>query len=217
MVAGAVKQRILFRYVLADTWFSAADNLVFIKNTTGKDFIIPLKSIRNVFLAAPSAKTGKSVKLTSLDFDANALQTLWLEEVPFPLLVSRQVFKNENGSEGILCLCTSDLTLSASTLSTLYQKRWSATWDKWAGKIEEYHKSLKSNTSFSKSPTHKIRSQINHLFASVVACIKLEVCRYTTHLNHFAQKAKLYQAALASAFAQLQVPKATVPRATIIT
>lgn len=202
MIAGVVKKQILFRFVLADTWFSAADNMIFIKNTAKKDFIIPLKSNRNVFLDAPSAKVGKPVKLTSLDFDTNALQTLWLEEVPFPLLVCRQVFKNENGSEGNLYLCSSDLDLSASDLSMLYQKRW---------KIEEYHKSLKSNASFSKSPTHKIRSQSNHFFASVVAYIKLEICRCSTRLNHFAQKAKLYQAALASAFEQLQILKTAGP------
>jgi len=206
MIAGAIKKQIRFRYVLADTWFSAADNMVFIKNSAKKDFIIPLKSNRNVFLDAPSAKVGKPVKLVSLDFDTNALQILWLDEVPFPLLVSRQVFKNENGSEGILYLCSSDLDLSASDLSMLYQKRW---------KVEEYHKSLKSNASFAKSPTHKIRSQSNHFFASVVAYIKLEVCRSSTRLNHFAQKAKLYQAAIATAFRQLQILKASVPLVTI--
>ena len=185
---------------------SSADNMNHIKSIAKKEFIIPLKSNRNVFLAPPAAKSGKPVKLTSLDFDTNALQTLWLEDVDFPLIVSRQVFKNENGSEGILYLCSGDLTLSASHLSTLYQKRW---------KVEEYHKSLKSNASFSKSPTHTIRSQSNHFFASVVAYIKLEVCRHSTRLNHFAQKAQLYQAALVSAFEQLQILKASVSLAVI--
>ena len=206
MIASVLKKQIPFRYVLADTWFSSADNMNYIKNIAKKEFIIPLKSNRNVFLAAPSAKLGKPVKLTSLHFDTNALQTLWLEEIPFPLLVSRQVFKNENGSEGILYLCSSDLSLSTSDLSTLYQKRW---------KVEEYHKSLKSNASFSKSPTHTIRSQSNHFFASVVAYVKLEVCRHATRLNHFAQKAQLYQAALATAFEQLQMLKASLSIANI--
>ena len=206
MVASAVKKQILFRYVLADTWFSSADNMNFIRSKAKRDFIIPLKTNRNVFLAEPSAKLGKSVKLSSLDFDTNPLHTLWLEGVDFPLLVSRQVFKNENGSEGVLYLCSSDLTLSAPSLSTLYQKRW---------KVEEYHKSLKSNASFSKSPTYRIRSQSNHFFASVVAYIKLEVCRTATHLNHFAQKAQLYQAAIASAFGQLHKLKEQATLATI--
>ncbi len=134
------------------------------------------------------------------------MKTLWLEKVPFPVLVSRQVFTNENGSEGILYLCTSDLTLSASSLSALYQKRW---------KVEEYHKSLKSNASFAKSPTKRVLSQSNHFFASVVAFVKLEMCRCGTRLNHFAQKAKLYQAALASAFARLQTLKDAMKQAPI--
>lgn len=37
----------------------------------------------------------------------------------------------------------------------------------------------------------------------------------STRLNHFAQKAQLYQAALASAFAQLQILKAAMPEAAI--
>lgn len=200
MVSATVQKQIPFRYVLADTWFSSAENMVFIKSKVKKDFIIPLKSNRNVFLSAPSEKVGKSIKLESLNFDTEEVKTLWLENVPFPVLVSRQVFKHENGTEGILYLCTSDLTLSASALSSLYQKRW---------KVEEYHKSLKSNASFAKSPTKRPLSQANHFFASVVAFVKMEICRCSTRLNHFAQKIQLYQAALASAYAQLQTLRQT--------
>ena len=206
MIASVRQKQIPFRFVLADTWFSSAENMVYIKDTAKKDFIIPLKTNRNVFLAAPSAKAGKPVKLTSLDFEADTARTLWLEGVSFPVLVSRQVFKNENGTEGVLYLCSSDLRLSASSLSTLYQKRW---------KVEEYHKSLKSNACFAKSPTRRVRSQSNHFFASVVAYVKLEICRGGTRLNHFAQKAKLYQVAIVSAYKQLQELKRLVPTATI--
>ena len=198
MVAATVHKAIPFRYVLANTWFSCWENMEFIKNKVNKDFIIPLKTNRNVFLWEPSAKVGKSVKLESLDFGTDEIKRLWLERLDFP----------------VLYLCTSDLTLSASALSSLYQKRW---------KVEEYHKSLKSNASFSKSPTKRPLSQSNHFFASVVAYffasvvayVKLEVCRFGTRLNHFAQKAQLYQAALASAFAQLQILRASGPGSTI--
>lgn len=206
MVASTLQKAIPFRYVLADTWFSSSDNMVFIKKKAKKDFIIPLKTNRNVFLSDPSQKVGKPVKLESLDFGTDEVKTLWLEKIDFPVLVYRQVFRNENEVEGILYLCTSDLTLSASALSSLYQTRW---------KVEEYHKSLKSNASFSKSPTKRPLSQSNHFFASVVAYVKLEVCRCCTRLNHFAQKTQLYQAALASAFAQLQILKAAMPGANI--
>jgi len=122
-------------------------------------------------------------------------------------LVCRQVFTNEDGSEGVLYLCTSELSLTASSLRTLYQKRW---------KVEEYHKSLKSNAAFAKSPTKLPKTQSNHFFASIVAFVKLESYRTSTRLNHFALKAKLYQAALASAFGQLQQFKAACHAATTI-
>ena len=122
--------------------------------------------------------------------------------VCFPVHIYRQVFKHEDGSESTLYLCTSDLTLSASNLTTIYKKRW---------KVEEYHKSLKSNASFSKSPARRVGSQLNHLFCSVVAFVKLEVCRLGSGLNHFAQKAKLYHAAMVSAFALLQADKRDKP------
>jgi len=206
MIESVLQKQIPLRYVLADTWFSSADNLLFIKQKAKKDFIIPLKSNRNVFLSDPSAKVGKPVKLSSLDFGTDGVLTLYLESVPFALLVHRQVFTHEDGSQGVLYLCTSDLSLSASSLQTLYQKRW---------KVEEYHKSLKSNAAFAKSPTKLPKTQSNHFFASIVAFVKLEAYRASTRLNHFALKGKLYQAALASAFGQLQRFKAACPAAAI--
>ena len=189
------QKQIPFRYVLADAWFSANENLLYIKKQARKDFVIPLKSNRNVFVSDPSAKAGKPLKLSSLDFGTDDLRTLYLDGIDFAVQVLRQVFTNEDGSENVAYLCTSDLSLSAPVVSTLYQKR---------GKVEEYHKSLKSNASFAKSPTKRIRTQTNHFVASLLAFVKLEVCRCLHQVNHFALKAKLYQAALAAAFQQLQ-------------
>jgi hypothetical protein len=206
MIASVLQKQIPLRYVLADTWFSSVDNLIFIKQKARKDFVIPLKSNRNVFVSEPCAKAGKPTKLSSLDFGTNAVVTLYLEGVPFALLVHRQVFTNEDGSQGVVYLCTSDLSLTASSLRMLYQKRW---------KVEEYHKSLKSNAAFAKSPAKRVRTQSNHFFASLVAFVKLEIYRASTCLNHFALKGKLYQAALSRAFEQLQTFKAACPAATI--
>ena len=80
-------------------------------------------------------------------------------------------------------------------MQAIYQKRW---------KVEEYHKSLKSNASFAKSPTKTVRTQSNHIFACLWAYVKLEQLRVKTKVNHFAMKAKIYQSALASAYQQLQ-------------
>ena len=195
MIASVRQKQIPFRYVLADAWFSANENLIYIKQKARKDFVMPVKSNRNVYLSDPSAKVGKPAKLSALDFGSDGLRTLYLDGIDFAVQVLRQVFTNEDGSQNVAYLCTSDLRLSASDLSTLYQKRW---------KVEEYHKSLKSNASFARSPTKRIRTQTNHFVASLLAFVKLEVCRCLHGVNHFALKAKLYRAALASAFQQLQ-------------
>ena len=198
MIANAVSRQIPFRYVLNDIWFSSAENMVFIKGKK-KHFIMPLKSNRKVALSEPLKKQGKWQPISSLTFDTDTPVTIHLESVPFPLLLARQVFINEDGSQGVQYLVTSDLSLSAASLTTIYQKRW---------KVEEYHKSLKSNASFAKSPTKRVRTQSNHVFACLVAFVKLEAYRATTALNHFALKGKLYQAAIASAFRELQAIKA---------
>jgi hypothetical protein len=199
MIASAINRQIPFRYVLNDIWFSSAENMVFIKGKK-KDFVMPLKSNRKVALSEALKKQGKWQRIDSLSFETDSPMTVHLESVPFALLLYRQVFANEDGSQGILYLVTSDLSLSASSMTTIYQKRW---------KVEEYHKSLKSNASFAKSPTKRIRTQSNHFFACLVAFVKLETYRAATTLNHFALKAKLYQTALASAFRELQNLKAT--------
>src|SRR5262245_3847106 len=43
LIKHAVTNRILFRFVLFDVWFAAAENLVFIKQHLHRDFICPLK------------------------------------------------------------------------------------------------------------------------------------------------------------------------------
>jgi len=206
MIGSVVKKQIPLRYVLADIWFSSAENMVFIKKTAHKDFVMPLKSNRRVALSLNDQRRGRWISLWSLDFAAQASWTLYLESVPFPVKVVRQVFKNEDGTEGVLLLCSSDLELSASALLPIYQKRW---------KVEEYHKSLKSNAALAKSPTKLPHTQQNHIFSSLVAFIKLESYRIVTHLNHFALKAKLYQGAIQAAFRQLQILKDSHPKLAI--
>ena len=199
MLAVCVANKLPFRYVLNDSWFASAENMIYIKKTLEKDFVMPLKENRKVSMAAPNTPNRQFAQVSSVCLEANTLLTVWLEDVDFPLLLVKQVFTNEDGSEGIVYLVTSDTTLTADQIITLYQKRW---------KVEEYHKSLKSNLSFAKSPTKTVRTQSNHIFTCLVAFVKMERFRIHTKLNHFAMKARLYQAALASAYQQLQILKA---------
>ena len=195
LIARTVQKQIPFRFVLCDLWFASAQNMVFIKGKLKKEFVMPLKSNRRVALSESDRDKGRWTSLASLKLKSGSSLVLYLEGVPFPLLVSCQVFINEDGKEGSLVLACSDTTLQESSLFSIYQKRW---------KVEEYHKSLKQNAAFAKSPTKLPQTQQNHIFASLVAFCKLESYRVQTKLGHFAFKAKLYHAALNSAFEQLK-------------
>jgi hypothetical protein len=198
MIERTLKKQISFGYVLADAWFACADTMNFIVQDAQKQWIMPLKVNRKVALSEQDRLRGRFVRLDCLTLSEGTLVTLYLEGVHHPVQVSRHVFKNEDGCQGLLFLATSDQDLSASAMLTLYQKRW---------KVEEYHKSLKQNAALAKSPTKLPHTQQNHIFAALVAFCKLEAYRTQTHLGHFALKAKLYHAALQCAFEQLLLLK----------
>ncbi len=195
MLRACVQNHIPFRYVLNDIWFAAADNMKLIKNELAKDFVMPLKSNRKGALRRDEQQQGKYQAVATLELEPGAGREVWLEGVDFPLVLAKQGFTNEDGSSGILYLVTSDTTLDFGQITTLYQTRW---------KVEEYHKSLKSNLSLASSPRRTTVTQTNHLVCSIWAFVKLELLRVKTNTNHFALKTKLYMAALRTAFDQLQ-------------
>ncbi len=108
------------------------------------------------------------------------------------------MFATQNRNKGEMYLVSNDSQLSADDLRTLYKKRWS---------VEEYYKSLKQNTSLAKSPTRTVATQTAHLFASLVAYVKLERLKFVHNLNHFALKAKVYLSAIKMAWIQLRIMK----------
>jgi len=186
--------RIKFRYVLWDSWFSSKENFDFVHFTLKKYFIGALKSNRLVAVSEADKKQGKYIKVTELDFQSNPQQVVWLKGLAFPMLLAKQVFKNKDGSTGELYLITNDLDLSASDLFITYQRRWS---------VEVFHKSLKQNAALEKSPTKYEVTQSNHIFASMIAYCKLEILKVKEHSNHFALKARLYLKAVKAAYEEL--------------
>lgn len=194
MLVTCQKNDLHYRYVLNDTWYAAAENMMFITHELNRDFIMPLKTNRKVALSLEDKRNGHYVKLADLNMEEAPLRQIHLEGVDFPLLLTKQVFTNEDGSQGVLYLVTGDLTLNPSDITTIYQKRW---------KVEEYHKSLKQNASLAQSPTRTRLTQSNHLFAALCAYIKLESLKIKTRRNHFALKTQLYLSALRSAFDHL--------------
>jgi DDE superfamily endonuclease len=191
----AVRNQILFGYVLNDVWFSAAENMNYVKNTLKKEFVMPLKSNRKVALSGSDKRNGRYQSVETLQLEPMKPVTIYLEGVEFALLLVKQVFTNEDGSTGILYLVTSDTTLDGSGMTTIYQKRWN---------VETYHKSLKQNASLEKSPTQTVATQTNHFFAALCGFLKLELLKCDTKLNHFALRSKLYLRAIHSAYTALR-------------
>ena len=195
MLQQATDNQIPFGYVLNDVWYASAENMRFIKLDQHKDFVMPAKTNRKVALSLADQQAGRFVRVDTLTLDPNVTYTVYLEDVAFPLLLVKQVFANEDGSQGILYLVSSDTILTYDGITTLYRKRWP---------VEPYHKSLKQNASLEKSPAHTVGTQTNHFFAALCSYIKLEMLKVSTKTNHFALKTKLYVNALQSAFAALR-------------
>ena len=159
-----------------------------------------MKSNRPVALDKADHQAKRYTRLDQLNWPETGVVTGWLKELPFPVRLVRQVFTNKDGSTGILYLVCSQLDASWETITAVYQKRW---------QVEVFHKSLKSNAAFAKSPARTPTTQANHLFASIVAVFKMEKLKISTRLNHFALKSKLYLSAIRTAFDELQALRST--------
>lgn len=194
LLSDCVNNKISFKYVLNDVWYSSSENINFI-NDLKKYFIMPLKKNRKVALSGTDKKNGRYVKIEKLCFEGNAVRKVYLEGVIPPVNLIKQVFKNEDGSSGTIYLITSDFDLTYDQITTIYKKRW---------KVEEFHKSIKNNASLAKSPTKTVQTQANHFFASMCAFIKLEGLSVRYKMNNFALKSSLYISAIKTAYKQLR-------------
>jgi hypothetical protein len=194
MVKQAVEsQHLKFRYVLADSWFASSDNMLFIDKLQ-KYFVMDVKSNRLCMFSTQDRNKGQWTSMDKLPLQPEQPVKVWIKDLSIEVVLCKFVFTNKDGSTGEMYLVSNDLKLSADSFQTLYKKRWS---------VEEYHKSLKQNASLAKSPTRTVRTQTTHLFASLLAYVKLEKLKFVHKLNHFALKAKLYLAALKMAWKQL--------------
>ena len=160
-----------------------------------EQFIMPLKVNRKVSLHDPSNPENREyVSVESLKLQEDKPVKVWLKGYSKPLLVAKQVFKNKDKSTGILYLVASDLTASYSCMTIAYQRRWA---------VETYHRSLKNNTSVCASPTKTIKTQCNHIYASVMAFVKLEVISIKKAVSQYALKSQLYLKGIQTAFDEL--------------
>ncbi|MFT4759498.1 MAG: transposase [Paraglaciecola sp.] len=203
MVTQAIHNQLKFKYILADSWFGSSANMRFIQKKK-KFFIFDMKANRMVALTEKDRNAGRWTRINEIDIPDNTPLKVWLKDLEFPIHLTKQVFTNKNQSTGVRFLVSNDFSLSDDDFTTLYKKRWS---------VEEYHKSLKQNAGIAKSPTRRLTTQCNHIFASIMAYVKLEKIKFSSKLNHFAMKSKIYLAALKAAFKELIAVKASPPTA----
>ena len=187
-----------YRYVLADSWFSARDNLTFIRHKLHKHFVVALKSNRTVALSYQQKRQGAFARIDAQPLPEHQPVLGWIKGLDVPVLLLRQVFTNKDDSTGTLYLACSDLTCDGDPIEAIYQKRW---------KVETFHKSLKSHAALAKSPTKRERTQSNPCFMALYAACRLESLRVQHRLNHFALRSRLYLKAIRYAFDELQMLK----------
>ena len=194
VISQSITNNVKFEYILADIWFAAKKNMEFVHYDQKKKFIFGIKANRFVAFPEEEAKKGQYQNLSALPFKDEEKRIVWLKNLSFSVALIVKIFKNEDGSTGILYLVTNDLESSADRIYEFYQKRWG---------IEEYHKSIKHNASLEKSPTKVVKSQKNHIFASIIAYCKLEFLKTKTSLSHFGMKYMLLMKANRAAFIEL--------------
>lgn len=196
MLQAAQSQRVLWRYLLADSWFSSAETMNFISDELAKHYIMAVECSRTVALTEVDKFNGVFHRVDEITYpeDGSPLR-VYLRSLTHAVVLVRQVFTNKDGSQGILYLVSNDTTLDAKTITTIYKKRW---------KVEQYHKSVKQHTALALSPTKTIQTQANHMYASLIAYIKLEAIRLKNGMNHFAIKAAIIAIATKAAFLALR-------------
>lgn len=186
--------QVKFRYVLWDTWFSSAENMVFVVEDLKKHFIGAIKENRKIAIVDDKGVPGVFKSASAQEIQPDSVYKVRLEKVPFDLFLTKREFRNWDGSVGVVFLVCSDGELDSQNIFHTYHKRW---------KVEEAHKSVKQNLGIARSSTKMEKSQKNHLFAAMYGLVQLEKLKIAHGLNHFALKHKVYMAALKSAWAEI--------------
>lgn len=190
------QNQVKFKYVTFDTWYSDTGLISYIKNDLKKEVVCAIKSNRNVCF--DMYKTPKQRSWTSVDeaeIEPDKAYKVYLKGINFPFTLIKKVYPHLNGSVGVQYLVSTDTTLCAEQITDVYKKRWAS---------EELHRSLKQNTALEKMPAKMESSQANHIFASMIAQVKLEALKIATKVNHYTLKRNILIEALKTAWKQIQ-------------
>ncbi len=152
MIAQAIANGLMFKYIIADSWFASVANMRFIKQKK-KIFIFDMQSNRLAVVREADRQAGNWTRIDQLPIPNNRPVQVWLKDLEFPVLLTKHHFTNKDNSTGERFLVSNDVGLTDDRFTTIYKKRWS---------VEEYHKSLKQNVSIGKSLG---RTHLNYLSA----------------------------------------------------
>lgn len=190
------QNQVKFKYVTFDTWYSDADLITYIVKNLKKQVVCAIKDNRNVsFDIDNPAKERSWTAASEAEIEPEKTYQVYLKGIDFPITLVKKVYNHLDGSSGVQFLVSTDTNLSVEQVTNVYKKRWTS---------EELHRSLKQNTALEKMPAKMESSQANHIFASMIAQVKLEALRLATKVNHYTIKRNILIEALKVAWSQIQ-------------
>ena len=83
MLSVCKRNRIKYRYVLADSWFSAKENLQFIRNSLDKHFVVAIKSNRTVALSYEDKRDGRFARIDAQNLTEDTPVQAWIKGLEF--------------------------------------------------------------------------------------------------------------------------------------
>lgn len=161
-------------YVLLDSWYSGLDNLKVIRDH-GWHWITNLKRNRLV-----SPTHGIYLAVSDLDLDDGTVKHVWLKGYGMVVIAKLDI-----GHGVIRYLASDDMIFLESGYAAL-KDHWDKRW-----KIEEFHEGLKQTTGVGNCSAQRAHAQRIHIFASMVAFLKLEAIRQKTGQTWYEYKAAI--------------------------
>lgn len=185
-----------FKYVTFDTWYSDSALISYVVKNLKKHIVCAIKSNRNIcFDLHTAAKKRSWISVSEAELEPERAYKVYLKGIDFPITLVKKIYKHLDSSFSVQFLVSTDTDISAEEMSNIYKKRWTS---------EELHRSLKQNTALEKMPAKMESSQANHIFASMVAQVKLEALKIATKVNHYTIKRNILIESLKIAWAKIQ-------------
>jgi len=79
MLQVCVQNKLLFRFVLFDTWFASKENMSYIQETLRKDFICALKTNRLAAVSEEDRQANRFTPIEELPWQEETIFTGWLK------------------------------------------------------------------------------------------------------------------------------------------